>query len=77
MFLKEEPPGEWKDLHHRQQLIMQLLTERIEPLTQPDIQKEIPIPKASASRNIRGFERKGFIEKEQIGVSNLIRLKKP
>jgi uncharacterized membrane protein len=56
---------------------MQLLTEHIVPLIQPYIQKEIPIPKASVSRNIRGFEPKGFIEKEQIGVSNLIRLKKP
>jgi len=77
MFLKKEPPGEWKGLPHRQQQIMRCLTECIVPLTQPDLQKEIPISKALVSRNIRGFERKGFIEKEQREVSNLIRLKKP
>jgi uncharacterized membrane protein len=29
------------------------------------------------SRNIHGLEMKGLIEKEQMGMSNLIRLKKP
>jgi uncharacterized membrane protein len=45
-------------------------------MTQTDIQKELKIPKAAVSRNILGLERKGLIEKEQIGMSNLIRLKK-
>jgi uncharacterized membrane protein len=34
------------------------------------------MPKASVSRNIRRLELKGLIEKEQIGMSNIIRLKK-
>jgi uncharacterized membrane protein len=55
---------------------MQLLLERNISLTQTDIQKELQIPKASVSRNIHGLERKGLIEKEPIGMSNLIRLKK-
>lgn len=68
-------PVEWKGLNHRQKQIMQLLSETTMPLTQTDIQKELQIPKASVSRNVHGLERKGLIEKEQIGMSNLIRLK--
>ncbi|MCX6671897.1 MAG: MarR family transcriptional regulator [Euryarchaeota archaeon] len=75
--IKIEPPGDWKGLNHRQKQIMQLLTERNIPLTQTDLQKELLIPKASISRNIRGLEKRGLIEKESIGMSNLIRLKKP
>jgi len=65
-----------KGLNPRQKQILQILHEKNIPLTQTDIQKELQIPKASVSRNIRGLERKGLIEKEQIGMSNLIRLKK-
>ncbi|HUS99137.1 MAG TPA: MarR family transcriptional regulator [Candidatus Thermoplasmatota archaeon] len=74
---KKEPLQEIKGLNHRQKQIMQLLHERNTPFTQTDIQKELQIPKASVSRNVRGLERRGLIEKEQIGMSNLIRLKKP
>jgi uncharacterized membrane protein len=70
------PPPELKGLNTRQKQIIHLLYERNTPLTQTDIQKELHIPKASVSRNIHGLERKGLIEKEQIGMSNLIRLKK-
>ena len=63
-------------LNHRQKQIIYLLHEKKIPLTQTDIQKELQIPKASVSRNLLGLERKGLIEKEQIGISNLIRLKK-
>lgn len=66
-----------KGLNERQKKIMMLLMERNRPLTQTEIQKELKIPKAAVSRNIRGLEVKGLIEKEQIGMSNLIRLKKP
>jgi uncharacterized membrane protein len=71
-----EPLAEHTGLNHRQKQILRLLQERNIPLTQTDIQKELQIPKASVSRNIHGLERKGLIEKEQIGMSNLIRLKK-
>jgi uncharacterized membrane protein len=74
--IKREPPGDWKGLNHRQKHIMQVLQERNTPMTQTDIQKELQIPKASVSRNIRSLEKKGLIEKETIGMSNLIRLKK-
>jgi len=66
-----------KGLNERQKKIINLLLERKRPLTQTDIQKELKIPKAAVSRNIRGLELKGLIEKENIGMSNLIRLKKP
>jgi uncharacterized membrane protein len=66
----------FKGLNERQKQIMKLLIDRKIPLTQTDIQKELNIPKAAVSRNIHGLERKGLIEKEQVGMSNLIRLKK-
>ena len=84
LFLKErtktidikEDSNDFKGLNQRQKQIMKLLIDRKIPLTQTDIQRELNIPKAAISRNIRGLELKGLIEKEQIGMSNLIRLKK-
>jgi uncharacterized membrane protein len=67
---------DFKGLNQRQKQIMELLIDRNTPLTQTDIQRELNIPKAAVSRNIRGLEQKGLIEKEQIGMSNLIRIKK-
>lgn len=67
----------FKGLNARQKEIMKLLINKKIPLTQTDIQKELNLPKAAVSRNVRGLELKGLIEKEKIGMSNLIRLKKP
>ena len=67
---------ELKGLNDRQKKILKLLEENNVPLTQTDIQRELELPKASVSRNIRRLEIKGLIEKEQIGMSNIIRLKK-
>ena len=67
----------FKGLNQRQKEIMNLLIDKNTALTQTEIQKELNIPKAAVSRNIRGLELKGLIEKEQIGMSNLIRIKKP
>jgi len=66
-----------RGLNNRQKKIIKLLIERKRPLTQTEMQRELNIPKAAVSRNIRSLELKGLIEKEQIGISNLIRLKKP
>jgi uncharacterized membrane protein len=66
---------DFKGLNQRQKEIMKLLIDRKTPLTQTDIQRQLNIPKAAVSRNVRGLELKGLIEKEQIGMSNLIRLK--
>jgi len=73
----KEDGHDFKGLNQRQKQIMKLLIDKKTPLTQTDIQRELNIPKAAVSRNIRGLELKGLIEKEQIGMSNLIRLKKP
>ena len=74
---EDSPASDLKGLNKRQKEIITLLRERKLPLTQTEIQKELDIPKAAVSRNIHGLEMKGLIEKEQIGMSNLIRLKKP
>lgn len=71
-----EDSYDFKGLNQRQKQIMKLLIDRKTPLTQTEVQRELNIPKAAVSRNIRGLELKGLIEKEQIGMSNLIRLKK-
>ena len=67
----------FKGLSDRQKKIMDLLIKKNRPLSQSIIQKELDIPKAAVSRNINSLELKGLIEKEKIGMSNLIRLKKP
>ena len=67
----------FKGLNERQKQIMKLLMESKTPLTQANIQKELNIPKAAVSRNTHALEFKGLIEIEKIGMSNLIRIKKP
>ncbi len=66
-----------KGLTDRQKEIVQLLINVKRPLTQVDIQKELKMPKAAVSRNVHSLEIKGLIEIEKVGMSNLIRLKKP
>ena len=66
-----------KGLTTRQKKIMKLLMESNSTLTQSDIQKELNMPKAAVSRNISSLELKGRIEKEKVGMSNFIRLRKP
>jgi uncharacterized membrane protein len=73
----QQVQSEFKGLNDRQKRIIHLLQKSDVALTQTDIQRELKMPKASVSRNIRRLELKGIIEKEQIGMSNIIRLKKP
>jgi len=68
---------EFRGLSDRQKKIMDLLITKNRPLSQTAIQKELNIPKAAVSRNISSLALKGLVEKENIGMSNLIRLKKP
>ena len=76
--IKEEKTGyDFSGLSDRQKKIMDLLIQKNRPLSQTAIQKELNIPKAAVSRNISSLELKGLVEKENIGMSNLIRLKKP
>lgn len=67
----------FRGLTDRQKQIIELLIETKRPLTQVEIEKELDIPKAAVSRNVHSLEIKGLIEIEKIGMSNLIRLKKP
>ena len=66
-----------KGLTDRQRDIVKLLISVKRPLTQVDIQKELQMPKAAVSRNVHSLELKGLIEIEKVGMSNLLRLKKP
>lgn len=63
------------DLSARQKKIIKLLQEKGKPLTQKQIQLELKLPKASISRNIKTLELKNLIDKEQVGMSNMIKLK--
>lgn len=65
-----------KGLTSRQKDIMKLLIEKDKPLTQTEIEEELKLPKSSVSRNIHTLEMKGLIEKEKIGMSNKICIKK-
>ena len=66
----------YRGLTDRQKRIMELLIEVKRPLTQVEIEKELGFPKSAVSRNVHSLEVKGLIEIEQVGMSNLIRLKK-
>lgn len=66
-----------RGLTDRQKQIIEFLIEVKRPLTQVEIEKELDIPKAAVSRNVHSLEIKDIIEIEKIGMSNLIRLKKP
>lgn len=59
----------------RQKEIIDLLLRENKPLTQAKIQKEMNIPKASVSRNLRSLELKGLIEKEKAGMTVMIKLR--
>ena len=67
---------DFKGLTARQKNIMKLLIEKNHPVIMSKIVKELNLPKSSVSRNISSLELKGLIEKESIGVSTMIRLKK-
>lgn len=67
---------DFKGLTLRQKNIMKFLIEKNHPVIMSKIVKELNLPKSSVSRNISSLELKGLIEKESVGVSTMIRLKK-
>ncbi len=73
---KDKSEVSFKGLNSRQKEIMKLLIKSGSGLTQTEIQRQLGIPKASVSRNIRSLELKDLVEKEKIGMSNIIRVKK-
>lgn len=72
--VEKQPKINMKNLPKRQKDILNLLLESKKPITQAHIQKELKLPKASVSRNINSLELKGLIEKENLGITNLIKL---
>lgn len=65
-----------ENLPERQQAILDLLKQANKPVTQKYIEQQLKLPKSSISRNIKSLELKGLIEKEELGMSNKIQLKR-
>lgn len=72
---KKALPEYIKGLPPRQREILQLVRDAGGRLTQKQIEERMSIPKSSISRNIDGLVRKGIIEKQSLGLSNIIKLK--
>lgn len=63
-------------LTEREKRIVNILERHREGITQSRIRKELDLPKASLSRNVKSLERKGIIVKSEKGMTNHISLKK-
>lgn len=74
------PEEEFKiDISHlpeRQQEIIKILKDK-KKVTQKELEKVMGIPKSSVSRNVQALFIKGIVEKQNIGQSNYVFLKKP
>ncbi len=57
----------------RQRRIIKLLKKGVK--TQAELEKRTGLPKSSLSRNIDSLVRKGYVVKEQRGMTNILRLK--
>ncbi len=63
-------------LPERQKMIITLIRESPSGfVTQAKLEKETGFPKSSLSRNVDSLVRKGFIQKEQTGMTNTLSLK--
>lgn len=65
----------YDNLTVRQKKIVDLLSEN-EKLTQTQISRMLDIPKSSVSRNVSTLEVKGFVQREESGISNFVFLRK-
>ncbi len=65
-----------KFLTERQKLIFDIVKKNKKPITQAQIEKITKLPKSSLSRNIESLVRKGLLQKEQKGMSNVVFIKK-
>jgi uncharacterized membrane protein len=72
---EKQLPEYIKGLPSRQREIVEMLHSAGGQLTQKQIEQRMAIPKSSVSRNIDGLARKGIIEKQSLGISNIIRRK--
>ncbi|MBU0666583.1 MAG: MarR family transcriptional regulator [Nanoarchaeota archaeon] len=64
-----------KSMTDRQKLIFKLVIKNKGRITQRELELKTKLPKSSLSRNVDSLERKGFITKENNGMTNIIHLK--
>ncbi len=69
-FVKEE----YEHLNERQKEILSIL--QLGKITQKKLEETMQIPKASISRNVKTLCIKGYIQKEQVGNTNYLSIKK-
>jgi uncharacterized membrane protein len=62
-------------LTERQLKIMEQIEQTKGKITQTELRKKLGYPKAALSRNLRGLEKKGIIEKERKGMTMLVKIK--
>lgn len=72
---KKKPSYNIDALTDRQKQIVRILEKSSGTVTQAQIEKETGLPKSSLSRNIDSLVRKGIVEKESKGMSNIVFLK--
>lgn len=72
---KNKSKYDLSSLTQRQKEIMKFLIKNKKPTLMGDIVKKLSIPKTSVSRNIITLELKGFVTKENVGVSTIVKLK--
>ncbi|NTV23889.1 MAG: helix-turn-helix domain-containing protein, partial [Nanoarchaeota archaeon] len=78
IFLKKKKPVKkyHKDkFSDREFMIITLLQKNHGCMTQAELERKTNLPKASLHRNIASLERKGIIDKTEIGMSNKICLR--
>lgn len=63
-------------LTDRERQIVSILEKNKDGITQSRLQKELALPKASLSRNVKSLVRKGVVVKSEKGMTNHISLKK-
>jgi len=73
--MKKTLPEYINGLPQRQREIVHLLKKAGGQLTQKQLEERMSIPKSSISRNVDGLSRKGIVERQSLGLSNIVRLK--
>ncbi|MEM4598505.1 MAG: MarR family transcriptional regulator [Candidatus Diapherotrites archaeon] len=68
----EENKKNYEGLNERQRAIMIFLEEKGGKATQKEITEALRLPKSSVSRNIEALLKRGYVKKEQRGMTNFI-----
>lgn len=72
---EDEFPIDISHLPERQQEIINILRDK-KKVTQKQLEELMNIPKSSVSRNVQALFIKGIVEKQNVGQSNYVFLKK-